>query len=250
MTEAGPRTAVKRSSDRRIDHEPGFVLHSTSWRETSLVLDVYTRRHGRMALVARGAKRPASQFRGLLNPFCPLALSWSGRQEIKTLVRVEWLGGLAPLRGDGLLAAFYVNELLVRLLARGDPHETLFDAYVETLAALAEDRLRHDDVLRHFELTLLTETGHAPSLERCAEGTPIAPELWYRPEPQRGLVRWERAPDEFSIRGSSVLALAAGDLSNSEAAGQSKRLLRQLIRYHLEGRPLNTRRIFQDLKQL
>jgi DNA repair protein RecO (recombination protein O) len=248
MTEAAARP--KRSTDRRIDQEPGFVLHSTSWRETSLILDVLTRRHGRIALVARGAKRPASQFRGLLNPFCPLALSWSGRQEIKSLVRVEWLGGLAPLRGDGLLAAFYVNELLVRLLARGDPHEALFDAYVETLAALAADRLRHDDVLRHFELSLLAETGHAPSLERCAEGAPIDPDLWYRPEPQRGLVRWERSPDEFSIRGSSVLALAAGDLTNTEAAGQSKRLLRQLIRYHLEGRPLNTRRIFQDLKQL
>jgi DNA repair protein RecO (recombination protein O) len=250
MTEVPQQRRPRRGSEMRVEHEPGFVLHSTAWRETSLILDVLTRAHGRMALVARGAKRPASQFRGLLNPFCPLALSWSGRQEIKSLVRVEWLGGLAPLRGDGLLAAFYVNELLVRLLARGDAHESLFDAYVEALGALARDRAWHVDVLRRFELTLLTATGHAPPLDHCADGAAIEPAAWYRPEPQRGLVRVEGLPDELAVRGSSLLALACGDLADAEAAGQCKRLLRQLIRYHLEGRPLNTRRIFQDLKQL
>jgi DNA repair protein RecO (recombination protein O) len=100
-----------------------------------------------MALVARGAKRPTSQFRGLLSAFNPLALSWSGRNEIKTLIRAEWLGGMQPLRGDALLAAFYVNELLVRLLARGDAHERLFGSYVALLQALGE-HVRHDAAAR------------------------------------------------------------------------------------------------------
>jgi len=125
------------ASETRVDHQPAFVLHSYAWRETSLIVEMLSRDFGRVALVARGAKRPTSQFRGILMPFSPLALSWSGRAELKTLVRAEWQGGLAPLRGDGLLAAFYLNELLVRLLPRADAHPGLFASYVQALAAPA-----------------------------------------------------------------------------------------------------------------
>ena len=102
--------------DLRVDHQAAFVLHTYAWRETSLIVETLSRDFGRMALVARGAKRPTSQYRGILMPFSPLALSWSGRSELKSLVRAEWQGGLTPLRGEGLLTAFYLNELLVRLL--------------------------------------------------------------------------------------------------------------------------------------
>src|SRR5512147_2888837 len=119
----------RRRDEARVDHQPGFVLHTTAWRETSLIVEAFTRDFGRMSLVARGAKRPTSQFRGLLSPFTPLTFSWSGRSEAKNLVRVEWVGGLAPLRGGALLSAFYANELIVRLLARADPHERLFASY-------------------------------------------------------------------------------------------------------------------------
>ena len=124
----------RRGTDARVDHQPGVVLHTTPWRETSLIVEAFTRDYGRVGLVARGAKRPTSQFRGLLAPFAPLSLSWSGRNEIKNLVRVEWIGGLTPLRGNALLAAFYANELVVRLLARADPHERLFDNYLADAA--------------------------------------------------------------------------------------------------------------------
>ncbi|MCX7901997.1 MAG: DNA repair protein RecO, partial [Burkholderiaceae bacterium] len=120
-----------RAHDHRVDQQPALVLHAYPWRETSLILEAFTRDYGRLTLVARGAKRPASQFRGLLSPFAPLLMSWSGRGDIKTLTRVEWWGGVAPLRGDALFAGFYLNELLVRLLARGDPHERLFARYLE-----------------------------------------------------------------------------------------------------------------------
>jgi len=110
-------TRARRAADSRVDQQPAFVLHSYPWRETSLIIDAMTRDFGRVALVARGAKRPTSQFRGLLAPFAPLSVCWSGRAEIKSLIRADWVGGLAPLRGEQLLTAFYLNELLVRLLA-------------------------------------------------------------------------------------------------------------------------------------
>lgn len=244
------RRPARRASDVRIDQQPGFILHAYAWRETSLIVEAFTRDFGRLALVARGAKRPTSQFRGLLSPFSPLALAWSGRAEIKALVRVEWLGGLAPLRGDGLLAAFYLNELLVRLMPRGDAHPMLFSAYIEALHDLDGPGRTREAVLRAFELSLLREMGYAPSLSEAADGAPIDAARWYRIDAQRGLLAVDGSVDELCVRGSSVLALAQGALSQPQAAADSKTLLRQLIRYHLNGQPLNTRRIFQDLRRL
>ncbi|MGZ8255368.1 MAG: DNA repair protein RecO, partial [Burkholderiaceae bacterium] len=172
------RTARRRPADVRVDHQPGFVLHSYPWRETSLVVEFFSREFGRVALVARGAKRPTSQFRGLLSPFNPLAVSWSGRNDIKMLVRADWLGGMQPLRGDALLAAFYANELLVRLLARLDPHERLFGSYVGLLQSLSHET-RHDAVLRIFELDLLQDIGYEVPLDRCADGEPIDADAQY-----------------------------------------------------------------------
>lgn len=246
---AGGR-ARRRLSDLRVEQQPGFVLHSYPWRETSLIVEVFTRDHGRMALAARGAKRPTSQFRGLLSPFAPLALGWSGRGEIRNLVRVEWLGGLAPLRGDALLAAFYLNELLVRLLQRADPHPPLFIAYLQTLRDLEADGVSREAVLRSFELDLLREIGYAPPLDHCADGVPVRPEGWYRVDAQRGLLPVQGEVDALCVRGASMLALAARELRSAVAAADAKTLLRQLIRYHLNGQPLNTRRILQDLRAL
>jgi DNA repair protein RecO (recombination protein O) len=253
-TDARPaRARARRASDTRVDHQPAFVLHSYPWRETSLIVDVLTRDHGRMALVARGAKRPTSQFRGLLAAFSPLSVSWSGRSEIKTLIRAEWVGGVTPLRGDDLLSAFYVNELLVRLLARGDPHEALFFAYARVLRDLSLDRARREQALRGFELDLLREVGVAPSFDHCGDGAPIDPQGWYRVDPEHGVRRVaEPAPagGEYCVRGTSMHALAQRDLPAVAEAGDARALLRQLIGYHLRGRPLNTHRILMDLLNL
>lgn len=252
--QAAATPARRRASEVRVDQQPGFVLHSYAWRETSLIVEAFTRDFGRVALVARGAKRPTSQFRGLLSPFSPLALSWSGRSDIKSLVRVEWLGGLAPLRGDGLLAAFYLNELLVRLLPRADGHPALFASYVQTLRALEHDGSAREATLRAFELDLLGDMGYAPALDHAADGLPIEAGGWYRVDAQQGLVAVGRAAggraDDLCVRGSSVLALARRDLTQAQVAADAKLLLRQLIRYHLNGQPLNTRRILQDLRRL
>jgi DNA repair protein RecO (recombination protein O) len=237
--------------ESRVDHQPGFVLHTTPWRETSLIVEAISRDYGRVALVARGAKRPTSQFRGLLAPFAPLALSWSGRNEVKSLVRVEWVGGLTPLRGNALLAAFYANELLVRLLARADPHERLFAHYLQLLRGLADTR--HDVTLRTFELELLREIGYAVALDQCASGQPIDAGARYRFAPESGPQRIHGPlPDDGvpAVAGSTLLAMARGDFTDARVAAESKALLRQLIRYHLGGKPLNTRRILLDLHQL
>jgi DNA repair protein RecO (recombination protein O) len=203
-----------------------------------------------MAAVARGAKRPTSQFRGLLAPFCPLQVSWSGRGEIRTLTRIEWGGSLLPLRGDGLLAAFYLNELLVRLLMRGDPHETLYRCYAQALHGLAAENGPRDAVLRGFEIELLRELGWLPSLEHCADGAPIEAAASYRFDPVRGLERVTGATDALCLQGSTVQAMHERRFGAPQAAQESRNVLRQMIRYHLSGKPLNTRRIFEDLKAL
>lgn len=254
MAEAGLAARQRRSSfDARVDHQPAIVLHATPWRETSLIVEVLARDYGRLPLVARGAKRPTSQFRGLLAPFAPLALSWSGRGEIKNLVRAEWLGGLPPLRGHALLSAFYANELVVRMLARGDPHERLFNSYLELLRGLVETR--HDAALRVFELELLREVGYAVPLDFCSSGESIDASARYRFRPEAGAQRLageggERDEGDSIVSGTTLLAMARGDFSDSRVASESKRMLRFLIRYHLDGKPLNTRRILLDLHQL
>jgi DNA repair protein RecO (recombination protein O) len=248
---AGAR--ARRAADTRVDQQPAFVLHSYPWRETSLILDAMTRDFGRVALVARGAKRPTSQFRGLLAPFAPISVSWSGRAEIKSLVRAEWVGGLAPLRGEELLAAFYLNELLVRLLARDDPHEALFFSYAHTLRALSLERAQREQALRGFELDLLREIGVAPSFDMAADGVAIDPQAWYRVDPEQG-VRWVAQPStagaDYCVSGHTMNALATRDMATVAAAKDARALLRQLIGYHLRGRPLNTHRILADLRRL
>jgi len=252
IAEAPPRRAARRRpTDVRVDHQPGFVLHSYPWRETSLVVEFFSREYGRVALVARGAKRPTSHFRGLLSPFNPLAVSWSGRNDIKMLVRAEWLGGMQPLRGDALLAAFYANELLVRLIARLDPHERLFGSYVGLLRALSH-QTRHDAALRIFELDLLQDIGYAVPLDRCADNEPIDPEAQYLFGIGEGAQRADGGgPDDGSrVSGRTLLAMAARRFDDERVAAEAKGLLRRVIRYHLGGKPLNTRRILQDLKEL
>ncbi len=232
----------------RVEQQAAYVLHTWPWRETSLIVDAITPLHGRVALVARGAKRPTSHFRGLLAPFAPLALSWSGRGEVRTLTRIEWLGGHARLRGDGLLAAFYLNELLVRLLARDDPHPALFGAYSGALRELAT-AARAEAALRGFELDLLREIGYAPSFEQCGDGLPIEAGAWYRVDPGLGVQRIAAAAEE-GVRGATLQALVRRDFADAAIALEARRLLGRLIGYHLDGKPLNTRRILRDLRQL
>src|SRR4029078_2170036 len=152
----------------RHEAEPAFVLHSYPFRETSLIIEAFSRNWGRVALVARGARRPRSALRGVLLSFEPLLLSWGGKAELRTLHKAEWQGGLPQLKGRGLLCGFYLNELMVKLLAREDPHEQLFETYDGTLRALAAGG-DHAAILRRFEKRFLQELGYALTLDRDPE---------------------------------------------------------------------------------
>ena len=239
------------ASDFRISEQPAFVLHSYPYRETSLIVDVLSRDHGRIALVAKGAKRPHSALRGVLQTFQPLSLAWSGKSEMRTLTGAEWVGGMLPLAGDALLCGFYVNELLVKFLAREDPHPQLFHHYVVTLTRLAHDE-PPVQVLRSFERVLLRETGYAMSLNRTVARKAVVPEGRYVFDPERGV---REASGEYPsnwpvISGQTLLDMEQDDYHRAQTVAQSKTLMRFLLNTYLGGTPLATRQILIDLQNL
>jgi DNA repair protein RecO (recombination protein O) len=233
----------------RYQDELAFVLHTHPFRETSLLLDVYSREHGRLAIVARGARRPRSALRGVLMNFQPLRLAWFGKGEVRTLHAAEWQAGQPYLQGTALMCGFYLNELLINLLARDDAHEQLFDYYRATLYRLAHET-DHAATLRCFERHLLQELGYALELEREAgTGKSVQPELAYRYQVERGVL-----PDDGAagcpVTGKTLLAMASDDYSDPEVARQSKQLMRVLLGHHLGGKVLHTRELIKDLQKL
>jgi DNA repair protein RecO (recombination protein O) len=240
----------------RRDDQPAYVLHTYPYRETSLIVEAFTDAHGRVALVARGAKRPRSELRGLLQGFQPLLLSWAGSGELKTLQKAEWRGGLPRVGGSALLCGFYLNELLLKLLPREDPHARLFVCYDAALQDLAAGH-EQAPVLRRFELDLLAELGYALPLLRDADtGAPIDPAARYHYVFDRGP---RRAPGNFAgeprkgaplVRGATLIALASRVFPDAETAGEAKRLMRDVLDHYLEQRGIESRRVVQDLQAL
>jgi len=248
--------------------DKGYVLHTYAYRETSLILQVWTEKHGRLGLVAKGARRPKSSSRSVLVPFQPLALDWFGRGELRTLKTAEPASPATPLAGASLLSAFYLNELLLKLTTRDDPHEGLFAAYDEAISALRalsrEARTVERDastaqrdiepVLRRFELRLLQELGYAVELVREA-GThaPIAAEREYLYVVERGPVpsRQGDAPSNaVRLSGQTLIDLERGDFASATTAAQSKQLMRLLIHHSLNGQELATRSLVRDLQRI
>ena len=236
------------SARQRIDQQPGFVLHSYPYRETSLIVEVFSRDHGRIGLVAKGARRPMSQLRGVLMAFQPLLIDWSGGGEMKTLVRAEWQGGQPLLGGQALLCAYYLNELLMRLLPREDPHPVLFRAYGDALRALAAGD-GQEVLLRRFELALLQELGYGLQLDSDADGAPVRPELRYAYIIERGAVPLDEygIDDPSVVAGRVLLDMARGDFREPETLAGAKALMRRLIQHYLGGQVLQSRRVFTEL---
>ncbi|MFP5409520.1 MAG: DNA repair protein RecO [Gammaproteobacteria bacterium] len=238
------------SSDARINNEPGFVLHTYPFKETSVVAEVFTRAHGRVALIARGARRPASALRGLMQPFTPLLLSWFGKHELKTLHAAEWQGGLVAPQGRGLMCGFYLNELLLRMLARGDPHETLFERYGETLALLAGERSDFERILRRFEKNLLADIGYGATFDvEAGSHAPIEADVRYVFQPERGAVRGTDQPG-CPVAGRTLLDLAADRFDDPATLVEAKVLMRSLINHTLGAKPLYTRQLLRELTDL
>jgi DNA repair protein RecO (recombination protein O) len=242
-----PPCSVRLAMSERINHEAGFILHTRPYRETSLIVDVFSRQYGRLAVVARGARRPMSSIKSRLLGFQPLSLSWFGKGALRTLHDAEWQGGSLRLAGDALMSGFYLNELLLRLLPPDDPHERLYDRYEETLAELSAG-VTTEPVLRRFELDLLSELGYAQTLTHTADGEEIQPEQRYAYAFGHGVVEADgRSP---AYAGATLLAMATGDYSQARTLSEGKLLMRSLLNHYLGDKPLLTRQLLIELQGL
>jgi DNA repair protein RecO (recombination protein O) len=242
-----------------------YVLHRYDWSESSLILDLFTRELGRVAAVAKGAKRPYSQLRPVLLPFQRINVSFSraaGTDEVRdvhNLRAAEWAGGAPMLGGDALFAGFYLNELLMKMLPRHDPHALLFDAYAGTLPSLASANEAHAQAaLRAFELLLLRESGLLPELDVVTlTRQPVQAGVRYALLPDAGVVAsgHEHAALDAAALSALQRALDAGDLAALQAACAAalpalRGPLRTLLHYHLGSTGLRTRQLMRDLQRL
>ena len=255
--------ATSKAATLRVLDEPAFVLHHYDWSESSRILEVFTRHHGRVALVAKGAKRPTSNLRAVLLPLQPLSLCYGGDAEIRTLKSAEWAGGHVMPSGEALLSGYYLNELLLRLLARDDPHPALFDTYRQTVKVLASGL---DNtiaaLLRSFELLLLRDIGFLPDLSaQTLTLQALQAHASYALFAEGGL----RAVEEgAALRGSHWLQLHAAlgtDVPLTtllrccaefapELRSALQTQLRNLLHYHCGVSSLRTRQVMMELQAL
>lgn len=227
----------------RIDRQPAFVLHRRAYRESSFLLDLFTRDHGRVAAVARGMRAPR-RGAATAQPLQPLLVAWSGRTELKTLGTAEAAAGAFVLAGERLYSALYVNELLLRLLPPQDPHPVLFEAYVALLAELAGGEAL-EPPLRRFELRLLRELGYGIALDHdTGTGGVLEPAAAYAFDPAGGFRRADAAALAQAYPGHVLAAIAREDFSDPLTRRHAKRLLRAALAELLGPRPLRSRSYF------
>ena len=235
-------------SSRRVELAPAYLLHHRPWRDTSRILDLFSRDHGRLALFARGVRGPKSKLASLLQPFQPLLLSWSGHGDPGQLTRAEpgleaGLEALTPLPPAALMSGWYLNELLLKLTTRLDPQPGLYAAYEAALAALRAGAPL-SPTLRRFELQLLEQLGYGLDAQHEARsGRPVEPGSYYHFHPALGFVALSSEPGPEALAGSSVLALAAGRFEEARALEDARRVLRAALDHLLEGRELRTRAV-------
>ena len=246
---------------KRISDEPAYLLHRYDWSESSLILEVFTRHYGRIALVSKGVKRPSSSFRPILLPLQALHIAFGGDAEIRTLKAAEWQGGHVMPTGEALLSGYYLNELLMILLARDDPHAGLFDVYANVVQVIASG---HGEVLqaalRAFELLLLREIGLLPQLDaQTMTLLELAPDTRYTLVPEGGL-RQTHPGDRSSLSGAQWQALQASIAQDApftatlracaEVMAELKPQLRALLNYHCGVGTLRTRQMMIDIQSL
>jgi len=229
----------------KVNKQTGYVLHSRPYRESSLLVDLFTREFGRLTVLAKGARRLKSSHRGVLQPFTKLLVGWSGKGELPILTQAEALERAIPLKNSRLWCGFYLNELLTRLLHRFEAHSRLFDCYSESLDLLSGANIS-EPVLRVFEKRLLEELGYALELKTEVEtGTPVDPNRYYSYVPTQGLVTCrDNTNKEDFISGGALLALEQEQLSDPGHLRESKLLMRKVINFYLGGKQLHTRRTY------
>lgn len=232
------------STRQRVDSDAGWLLHHRPFRDSSQILDAFTRAHGRVALVARGSRSAKSRLRGILRSFLPLSLSWVSRSDLGTLTGAEIDGRPVVLVGDALLSGYYLNELLLKLVPRHDPQPEIFDAYAATVRALAAtDALA--PVLREFEIELLRLLGYALNLEPAA----LTPEERYEYRVEQGPVPVGDRQGPMVFTGRELAAIERREFDRAGIVQSAGRLLRGVITYHLDGKELLSRRVLRDIRK-
>ena len=245
------RRAMSGSNPKRISLQSAYVLHTRPYRDTSLLVEIFSHDYGRLGLVARGVRTSKSRYASLLQPFMPLLMSWSGQGELVTLSGAEAAGVPPRLSGELLLSGFYLNELLMRLLQRGDAHPSLFENYITSLASLAE-QTEQEPILRQFEHRLLQEIGYGLVLDHdVMSGKAIDPAARYNFLPDRGpICSTGQEEDGIIVQGRTLLAIVSDDYSQPDVRQEAKRLMRAALAVHLGDRPLKSRELFQQQRSL
>ncbi|MEE4186321.1 MAG: DNA repair protein RecO [Gammaproteobacteria bacterium] len=237
---------------QRVDGEAAYVLHARSYKETSQIIEVFTHRYGRLGLLARGSRRPKSAVRGLLNAFQPLRIGWAGRGELPALQSAEFAGPAAVLSGERVLAGFYMNELLMKLLQRNDPHPELFLLYAQTMGSFSETAPLEPE-LRRFEIGLLRELGYGLNLLSDAlTHEPLRDEAQYEYRVEVGAVLAQSAGSTRERRlfwGRELRAIARQDFAAPQTLAAARRLLRLVLNHYLGERGLETRRIAAAMRR-
>ena len=228
----------------RVELNPCYILHSRNYRETSLLLDVFSRRHGRISLVAKGARKQKNDRRALLQPGRKINIAWTMRRELGTLTQVEPRHDGNPQAGAGRLTVFYLNELLARLLHRHEPHEELFDSYTEAMEKLT-DTATEQVTLRIFEKRLLEALGYGLALDADTGGNAIRPDQDYNYLVEQGPApAVSPGPDSLVISGRTLLALAQENLDDDIVLVEAKQLMRRALGNLLGDKPLVSRELY------
>jgi DNA repair protein RecO (recombination protein O) len=236
---------------QRVLLEPAWLLHHRPWSDSSRILELLTRDHGRVTLFARGVRRGGSPLKAVLQPFVPLAVSWTGRADGGSLIGAELAGDCRPLPAGRLMSGFYLNELLLRLLPREEAQPGIFGAYSGTLEALAGPA-GEQEALRRFEKLLLDQLGYGLDLAHDAgAGEPLEADQYYHFRPGHGIFRAVAEPEPGSAYlGEDLLALAEGRLESARALRSARQLLREALAHCLEGRGLRSREVMLALRRL
>lgn len=232
---------------RRIQQQPAYILHHRPFRDTSLILDIVTKDHGKIALVARGARSTKSRLAGILRPFLPLSISWVARGDLGTLTGAEAAGSPMGIHGDGMLAAFYVNELMLHFLHRHDPQPEIFALYAEVVGRLGSS---HEVApsLRAFELKFLSLLGYAVSFQpNSGSEAELDPDRNYEYRVEQGPVLVERAEGPMVFQGAILQSIQAQSFDDPAVLRAAGRLLRQLIHHHLGGKELKSRKVLMEM---
>lgn len=235
------------SVQRRVQQQPGFILHHRPFRDSSQILDIVTRDHGKIAVVARGSRGAKSKLAGILRPFLPLRVSWVAKSDLGTLTGAEAAGAPSGVTGDAMLSAYYVNELLLNFLHRYDPQPEIFDLYGQVLHALSHSQ-EIAPSLRSFEIEFLSLLGYALNLDHVAGGTDaLRADSYYEYRVEQGPVPVDRTEGRMVFDGATLNSVAEQNFDDELTLRAANRLLRDVITWHLGGKELKSRKVLLEL---